>query len=82
MDIIELARAVETARPLDKLPAPDEARAIRVRAGVNIQTAGAAVGVAGATIARWETGANVPRLTAGLRYRRLLSVLSVSGGGR
>lgn len=80
MKLIDLAAAVETARPLDRLPTPDEARAIRTSAGVNLAVAGAVMGVSGATVARWETGANVPRLTAAMKYRRLLSVLSGGGG--
>lgn len=76
MDVVTLAKAVETASPLDKLPAPDEARQVRVSAGVNLAVAGAVMGVSGATVARWETGANVPRLAAGLKYRRFLSALS------
>lgn len=73
MTLVDLARRVEAAVPLPSLPAPVEARQLRVAAGVSLETAGALVGASAATVHRWEEGRSRPRVAASVRYRKFLA---------
>lgn len=64
-DLVDLAYARRVA-------ADGTARSIRKRAGLSEAEEGAAVGVAGPTISRWERGVRRPRGVAAIRWARLL----------
>lgn len=55
------------------------ARSIRVAAGLSLGEVAESVGVAPATVWRWEHGDRVPRGDAALRYGELLQALMRRG---
>ncbi|GAA2004404.1 hypothetical protein GCM10009799_34550 [Nocardiopsis rhodophaea] len=66
---MNLIREVRTHR---RLPAPDDARSIRERAGVSQARLADELGVHRVTVARWESGTRQPRGALRLAYARLL----------
>ena len=46
---------------LRSLPLPEERRRLREESGLSAREIGLAIGVTGATVARWETGERMPR---------------------
>ena len=62
MDIREMAKS-------------GRAREIRRAAGLSVHELGAAVGVAGATVARWEVGDRRPHGDAALRYASVIALI-------
>jgi len=55
---------------------PSEARRIRLEAGVSARALGAAIGVDGSTVYRWETGQSVPTPHHAVRYAAALEVMT------
>lgn len=66
---------VRTRRALQRLVASGRAREIRTEAGLSLHEVAAAVGVAAATVWRWEAGQRTPRGAAAARYLALLRQL-------
>ena len=58
-----------------RLPPPSIARAIRSEAGVSQARMAAELGVHRVTVARWESGARVPRGAVRLSYAKVLDEL-------
>ncbi len=71
-----LTAAVAAARLRRGLPDPELRRIIRRRAGLSQAEVGAAVGVDGPTVCRWELGTRSPRQPAADRYADLLARLA------
>jgi transcriptional regulator with XRE-family HTH domain len=65
--LVELSRA--------RALVSDSARSIRVKAGLTLKEVAEALGVAEATVYRWENGQRRPRGDAALRYASLLETL-------
>lgn len=66
---------VEEALQAKRLPDPDMARMIRIKAGVSQGRMAQELNVHRMTICRWESGARRPRGTARLRYAAILEQL-------
>ena len=75
MGVTELDRLRETVRARRSLPAPDECRRIRVRAGLTQEELAPAVPVAVKTLARWERGERRPRGVNAERYAGVLAAI-------
>jgi DNA-binding transcriptional regulator YiaG len=71
-DVVDLVRARDLARS-------GRAKAIREAAGLSLAELGAALGVNGSTIGRWEAGERAPRADAARRYAKLLKQLAEVG---
>lgn len=67
-DLLELAAIRRQARA-------GRARDARLQAGLSLAEVAAVIGVAPATVLRWETGQRKPRGLAALRYGRLCQEL-------
>lgn len=68
---MSIAELIQRRRPVP-LPAPSERRRRREAFGITQQEIGQEVGVAGPTVARWESGAREPK---GERRRSYAAVL-------
>jgi DNA-binding transcriptional regulator YiaG len=66
---------VDEVRQAKRLPDPDMARMIRIKAGVSQGRMAREINVHRMTIARWESGARRPRGAARSRYVELLEQL-------
>lgn len=66
---------VEEVRQARRLPDPEMARLIRVRAGVSQGRLAREIQVHRMTVARWESGARRPRGDTRVRYAALLEQL-------
>ncbi|MEV6817918.1 helix-turn-helix domain-containing protein [Nocardiopsis dassonvillei] len=66
---MNLLREVRVSR---RLPLPEEARAIRERAGVSQTRLAEELGVHRITVGRWESGTREPRGALRAAYTRLL----------
>lgn len=71
-----LAGAARSTAPFLELPAPEEARRIRLEACLTLKQIAKAVGVTSMAVSRWERGVATPcnYLLAG-RYSRVLQLL-------
>lgn len=69
------ARQLVTQVRETRLPEPSHCRRIREAAGVSLRQAASVVGVSPATLMRWESGENRPRLKHATAYRQLLDAL-------
>lgn len=67
-----MSSLVEQVRQRPPSFTPEEARTIRVRAGVTQARLAREAGVHPVTITRWECGTRSPSGAAGARYRELL----------
>ncbi len=65
-------KLLHEVRASRQLPAPDDARAIRERAGVSQTRLAEELGVHRITVGRWETGTREPRGALRVAYARLL----------
>lgn len=68
-DLTDLSRVRRLART-------GAARGIRIGAGASVREVARAVGVAAATVHRWETGNRIPRGEKALAYGRVLDELT------
>lgn len=59
----------------ERLPAPSQARIVRIAAGVSQERLAAELGVSRRSVARWETGASQPTKLVRPRYAALLREL-------
>lgn len=76
MDVIDLARAADRARPLDELPSGEELRRLRNEARISRTVFAAAARVDVLTLTKYETGVvKQPRPAQALAYRRVLAAL-------
>ena len=73
--IDETGEILTWARALRDLPPPRKCRSIRLGAGLSLDKVGAALGVSGVTVGRWENGSRSPRGDDLVAYVRLLSQL-------
>ncbi|MBN1631071.1 MAG: helix-turn-helix transcriptional regulator [Thermoleophilia bacterium] len=64
-EILELARMRDMVHGR-------QVRTVRLNAGLTLREVGNEVGVHPSTVHHWETGRNVPRGEAAIRYARLL----------
>lgn len=71
-ELVDLARVRRLVRAGD-------ARYIRVAVGLSLGEVARGVGVAKATVSRWEAGQRIPRGPAALRYGELLEALRPGG---
>lgn len=69
------------SRPYELLPVRDMLETYESRLALAWLKLGGAVGVAAATVQRWELGRRRPRGTAALRYAALLSALEQVNDG-
>ena len=79
LGVADLKAAMYAAQPREKLPPPEERKAIRVAAGVTVEEAARAMGIDPARLELWETRVS-PRVRASYRYRKLLAVLETRTG--
>ena len=77
-ELRRLREAVAARRVV--LPAPQEAKAIRLRADLTGRELAELLGVAASTLACWETGARTPRGHLRDRYAEALAILRGEGG--
>lgn len=78
-----LMTAADEGEDLVPLPQPDEAKALRLGAGVSTAEIAAAVGVSVKSVERWLAGTHTPRnLADARRYGRVLAVLQAHQSGR
>lgn len=66
---------LEEAQLAMRLPYPDEAKAIRLAAGVSLQRLAEELGVHPLTVIRWEAGESRPRFAVRARYAEILEGL-------
>lgn len=71
----DLAEVLSTIRRHRRLPAPREGRGLREAAGLTQATLARLLGVAPATVSRWETRARHPRGQLLDRYLEVLNSL-------
>lgn len=64
---------IEEVRRSVLLPSPRQARTIRTSAGVSQARLADEIGVHRVTLARWESGASIPRGKSRTRYATLLA---------
>jgi DNA-binding transcriptional regulator YiaG len=69
---------VDEAKLSKQLPAPDEARRIRIATGISVVRLARELDVHPNTVARWEAGTRHPRGGARLRYAHLLAALAAA----
>jgi len=67
---------IQTLRRRRSLPEPRVRKALRQAAGLTQEEVGAAVGVSGPTVSRWETGHRSPRGDALDSYAEVLATLA------
>lgn len=70
------ATLAKRARAIRSLPEPEQARAIRLAAGVSMVEMAEALGVHRVTVHRWESGDRRPQGDLAARYARLLQGLA------
>ena len=71
----KMTTLIEEARAARRLPAPQDARQIRVRAGISASRMAREVGVSHSTLLRWEDGTFGPRGPKRVVYVQLLEQL-------
>jgi transcriptional regulator with XRE-family HTH domain len=76
---VDLLEIVERHRNR-RLPDPDRRRAIRIEAGFSQADFGSALGIDGASVSRYESGARTPRGALRERYASLLRALEQEVG--
>lgn len=67
---------IEEARAIAAMPSPEDARQLRLSAGIGLARMADAVGVSRVTLAAWESGERRPRGEHRLQYARTLAELA------
>ena len=76
MTTTELLVRAQHARPLPELPAPAEAKRLRLATGVTQEQAAICAEVSIGCYYRYEAGMTSPKISTGLRLRKLFAVLT------
>ncbi len=76
LTVRDLYEAASAGEALEELPAPEERRALRLRAGLRPAVVAAAIGVSERSLERWERGEFRPFPESCERYLRVLRALS------
>lgn len=72
----ELFAAANSSASAGPMPAPDEAKRLRLQSHLPAASIAAAVGASESSLLRWESGRAKPRGFAAVRYSRVLSKLA------